>query len=254
MLLEDDRTKRELTEGLDVSRSTVDRAIRTLESSGLAQREGGVVTATLAGRLAYDAYEQYCDATEHVTQYGDLLRELPATAAIGHEMLDGATAYRSNPPATGRPANEITALITRATRLRACATVINDAAAAEQFARMVTERDGEGTAVYASSLADHLRDEYFQLHHEMASTGRFRAFETEQLPYELFLIDTDEGVTAAVLIYSEEGTIRGALVNSSEAAVEWAAERFESFVAGATEFTDDFLVGDTAAQPGADED
>lgn len=243
ILLEGSRTKSELTDGLDVSRSTVDRAIRRLESNGFVRREGGQVMVTLAGRLAYDSYRRYCDEMEHLIQFGDLLAELPPTAAVSHEFLDGATAYRSEPPATGRPANEITALITQGHRMRACAEVINDAAAAEQFHRMVTERGGQGEVVYASSLADHIREEYFQIHHEMAATGRFRAFEVDSLPYELFLIDTDDGVTAAVVIYNESGTIRGAILNDTDAAVDWAEETFESFVEAATEFTDDFRLG-----------
>lgn len=243
ILLEGERTKSELTEGLDVSRSTVDRAIRKLESNGLVQREGGAVMATLAGRLAYDSYRRYCDETEHLVEFGDLLAELPPTATVDHAFLDGATAYRSEPPATGRPANEITALITQGHRMRSCASAINDSAAAEQFHRMITEREGRGEVVYASSLADHVREKYFQTHHEMAATGRFRAFEIDSLPYELFLIDTDDGVTAAVLIYNESGTIRGAIFNDTDAAVEWAEETFESFVEAATEFTDDFRLG-----------
>lgn len=245
MVLEGDRTKSELTEGLGVSRSTVDRAIRELESSGLVQREGGTVTATRAGRLAYDSYRRYCEETEHVAEFGDLLSHLPPSAEVGHEMLDGATAYRSEPPATGRPANEVTALIAQGTRMHACASVINDSAAAEQFHRMITERDGRGSVVYTSTLADHVRDEYFEIHHDMAATGQFQAFEVDRLPYELFVIETDETVTAAVLVYSESGTIRGAILNDTDAAVAWAEETFESFVEASTEFTDDFRLGDT---------
>jgi predicted transcriptional regulator len=69
-LLDADRTKNELTEELDVSRSTVDRAVRELESNGLVRREGGTVTATLSGRLAYDSYRRFCAETEHVVEFG----------------------------------------------------------------------------------------------------------------------------------------------------------------------------------------
>ncbi|WP_142860271.1 helix-turn-helix transcriptional regulator [Salinigranum halophilum] len=244
-LLRSERTKGELTDTLDVSRSTIDRGVRQLESTGLVRRSGGTVTATLAGRLAYDSYRQYCEETAHVVEFGDLLAELPPSAEVSHEMLDGATAYRSEPPATGRPANEITALIAQGTRMRACASAINDSAAADQFYRMITERGGQGSVVYTSSLAEHLREEYFQPHHEMAATGRFRAFETDSLPHELYIIDSDAGTTAGVLIYNDSKTIRGTILNDTDAAVEWARETFEDQVAAATEFTDDFRIGGT---------
>ena len=244
MLLDGDRSKNELTEELGVSRSTVDRAVRELESNGLVRREGSTVTATLAGRLAYDSYRRYCEETAHIGEFGDLLAELPPTATVGHAMLEGATAYRSKPPATGRPANEITALIAEGNRFRACATAVNDAAAVGHLHGLVTERGGSGAVVYTSNLAELIRDEYFRMHHEMVATGRYRAYETDSLPYELFIVGTDESTTVAVLIYNESGTIHGSILNDTEAAVEWAEETFESLVEASTEFTDDFRVGD----------
>ena len=193
LLVEGKYDKGELTDELDVSRSTIDRTVRQLETNGLVRRTGGGTEATLAGRLAYETYRRYCEETDDVARFSDLLRELPSSADVGHALLDGATAYRSEPPATGRPANEVTALIADGSRMRACANVINDSAAAEQFHQMVTERGGSGAVVYTTSLAEHMRDQYFQVQHEMAATGRYRAYEIAQLPYELFLIDTDEG-------------------------------------------------------------
>jgi predicted transcriptional regulator len=244
VLVEGSYDKSELTDELDVSRSTVDRTIRRFETNGLVRREGGQTEATLAGRLAFDSYRRFCERTTDVAEFGDLLRELPSDVEIDHDLLDGATAYRSEPPATGRPANEVTALIAAGTRLRACATVINDSAASAELHRMITERGGSASVVYSGSLADHIRDLYYESHHEMAATGRYRAYEIADLPYELFIVDTDDGTRVAAIVYSETGRLKGAIVNDTDAAVAWAEATFERYRDRATEFTDDFLVGD----------
>jgi predicted transcriptional regulator len=244
LLVEAAYEKAELTDELGVSRSTVDRAVRSLEANGLVRRRNGAVTATLAGRLAHDAYRRYCAETDHVARAGDLLSVLPPSVNVGHALLEDAEIYRSEPPATGRPSNAVTALIAEGTRLRACAQVINDSSAADQFHRMVTERGGEGAVIYTSSLVDLIATEYFGMHNEMAETGRFEAHEIDDLPYELFLVDDADETTVVVAVYDDAGSLRGAIFNDTEAAVSWGEETFERYRAAATEITDEFVLGE----------
>ena len=68
-LLRSERTKGELTDTLDVSRSTVDRGVRQLESTGLVRRSGGTVTATLdidTDATAYEASSVVLELRGHV--------------------------------------------------------------------------------------------------------------------------------------------------------------------------------------------
>ncbi|WP_152043306.1 MarR family transcriptional regulator [Salinigranum salinum] len=109
--------ERALAAELGVSRSAADRTVRRLEASGLVRRAGGRIELTLAGRLAFAAYRRFGAETTAVRTFGDLLFELPPDADIDHDLLDGATAYRSEPSATGRPADAVTDLIGRARSL-----------------------------------------------------------------------------------------------------------------------------------------
>lgn len=249
LLLDRTYTKQELTSRIDVSRSTVDRAVRQLEANGLVTRTAGGVVATRAGKLAYDAYDDYCDEMAHISKMGDLLAELPPAANVGHDLLMGATAYRSEPPATGRPVNEVMGLLANGNALRCCAMVINDPTAADELHRLVTERGGEASVVYTSRLADHIREHYFEVAHEMASTGRYHAYEIDDLLYDLFLVDTDDGAEVVVLIYGDGGTVRGAIRNDTEAAVDWGERTFERLRASATVFTDEFKMGGVGDEP-----
>ncbi|WP_318567334.1 helix-turn-helix transcriptional regulator [Salinigranum marinum] len=252
MLVEGGSDKSGLTAELGVSRSTVDRAVRRLEGAGLVRRDRGGVTATRAGRLAHESYRRYCERTADVARFGDLLRELPATADVGPELLDGATAHRSEPPAMGRPANEVIERFERATKMWICASAINDAEASARLHEMVTERGGYADVVYTSNLASHLREWYLDKRHEMAVTGRYRAYEIDDLSYDLFVIESLDGTGVAVVVYGDGGRLDGVIVNDTDAAVAWGKEAFERRRSAATEFTDDFLAGGSDA--GADGD
>lgn len=251
--------KRTLMDRLAVSRSTVDRTVRDLESHRLARRTGGELHATLRGRLVRESLRRFREETDTICRHLDLLAELPPSVDLPDALLDGADAYDSTPPETGRPSNEIVDLFREGRRIRGCAKVINDPAGAEAFFRTVTELGGSGAFVYATGLADYFREEYFEMTCELASTGRYRAYETETLPYELFLVEGDGWTRVAVLVYDERETLVGALLNDTDAAVEWAEREFERRRRTATEFTDEFLVDDvsdadvTDDEPGDDE-
>lgn len=246
VLVERPHGKKELTAELDVSRSTVDRTVRRLESNGLVRRTGGQVEATLAGRLAYESHSRYCDQVGDVARFSDLLAELPPSADVGHEFLREATAYRSEPPATGRPSNEVLTLWRQGARIRSCAKVINDRTATEVIHRQITERDTDGEFVFTSDLAAHVRQQYFDICHDMVSTGRLRLYEVESIPFELFLVDGEGWARAVVLIYSESEALRGAIVNDTDDAIAYAEETFERYREAATEFTDEFLLDEAA--------
>jgi predicted transcriptional regulator len=248
-LADGDASKADLTDALDVSRSTVDRAVRRLETHDLVRRTGGTVSVTLAGRLAYDTHRRYTAEVETVARFSDLLGFLPAMVDVGLGLLDGATAVRSEPPTTGRPSTAVLDLFRAATRVRGCANVVNDPAAAKEFFRLITERGGSGEFVYTTALADHFREEYFEMTHELVSTGRYRAHEIDALPYELFLVDGEGWTRVAVLVYDGSETLRGAIVNDTDAAVDWAQATFERYRRAATEFTDEFRVGDDGERP-----
>ncbi|WP_380674417.1 helix-turn-helix transcriptional regulator [Salinigranum sp. GCM10025319] len=239
-LIDAARDKADLTAELDVSRSTVDRTVRRLALHGLVLRTDAGLEATRAGRLAYDSYRRFREETADVERVADLLDELSPSADVSHDLLAGATVCRSEPPATGRPANEVTALLGEAIELWACASSIADSAASERLYRMVTERDGRATVVYTSPLADHLRKQYSEKRREMVETGRYRAYEIDDLSYDLFVVESAEGTQVAVVVYDEGGSIAGTIHNDRDAAVEWGRAVFERRRVEATEFSDDF--------------
>jgi len=75
-LLDDRADKRELEAVLDVSRTTVDRAVSSLDDAGCIVYQDGKWEVTLLGKLAYNEYEQLAARYRGLTAAQPLLDHL----------------------------------------------------------------------------------------------------------------------------------------------------------------------------------
>lgn len=85
-LLERPRSKPELVEELNVSRSTVDRAITELLESACIDKTGSSYRATETGRLGYQVRQNYLDDVEILQRAAPILRLLPR-GSVDMEVL-----------------------------------------------------------------------------------------------------------------------------------------------------------------------
>lgn len=178
--------KRSLVDALDVSRSTVDRAVRELESLGLVTRERGQFVATLAGRLVHRAVEEYRDRTGAVLRASDLLVHLDPDCGIDARLLDGASLYAAEGPAPYRSAERLEDLFEDAGRVHAFVRAITDA----RSSHVVREAVLAGTtyeAIYAADVAEFVRETHAEDRREMVASNNYWAFETDELPFGLFI-------------------------------------------------------------------
>ncbi|GCF16203.1 hypothetical protein Harman_41380 [Haloarcula mannanilytica] len=96
-------TKPELVETLDISRSTVDRAIDELVDHALVERRGSEYVATYAGRHGVAAYERYLDRVSALEAAQPVLGELLPDVDIDPAVLEGAQIVESTPEAPEAP-------------------------------------------------------------------------------------------------------------------------------------------------------
>ncbi|ELY76790.1 transcriptional regulator [Natrinema pallidum DSM 3751] len=80
--------KRELYETLDASRSTVDRAVRELESDDLLHRRNGECEFTRYGELAYQDFLKISETYKTLEPVADLLKILPRDADIDLNVVE----------------------------------------------------------------------------------------------------------------------------------------------------------------------
>ena len=118
------QTKTALAESLDISRSTIDRSMRTLATAGMVQREQGGYGLTLTGRLLYEEFRSFSERAESLAAAQRLLSSLPADTELPPEAVVGATVTYPESTAPYRPMERHVEVIRCADEIDLLATAV----------------------------------------------------------------------------------------------------------------------------------
>ena len=225
--------KRTLVEAVDVSRSTVDRAVRDLEEYGLVERTNGGVSRTLAGRLALEGHDRLIDRLRGLRRAEPVLRSLPPGADLPATVFAGSEVFLPDAANPYRPMEFAGDLAKRSDRVRACAPAII-APQVEMYRDAVVERGLTLDVVVTEAALERLVTEFSGAVQQALATGRCAVYRTdESLDYSLFVAQCPDGAEMGLGVYDEHGTT-GYVGNDRPEAVEWARGRLDEVVAGAT--------------------
>lgn len=217
-----------MVDTLDVSRSTVDRAVADLEAAGLVRRVGGAFEATHAGELALESYREYTSATDSLGGALPLLDALPDDAPVGTELLEEASVTLAEPHAPEAALSEVVERLPEAETLRGFAPVVKT-----NYVSMLHDlvENGDLTVeiIVESGTLDSLqavataRDVVAAfLNHDAVSV-----FETDRsLPYALWLLEARTFQRAGLTVH-ESGAIVGVLTNDRPAAFRRCRDRYD---------------------------
>ncbi|MDS0294456.1 helix-turn-helix transcriptional regulator [Halogeometricum luteum] len=226
--------KPELTEAVDSSRSTVDRAIRELVDAGLVGRADGRYEATLAGRSALDAVEAFHDRMRGVESAAGVLSHLGPDAPIDPDFLVGADVYVATPEMPDGVVQRLFDSVEAATHLRGIAPVAlsghlngfyEAARANDARVEMLIDAGVLDSLVATASTRETL---LAQLRDDRVTILRGEI----PFPFGLWLTESEAGV----MIYSDTG-VRGVIVNDTDDACAWAETWFERLSAEARTLT-----------------
>lgn len=218
------RDKRDLTSRLDVSRQTVDRSIRELESTAMVERTGDGYRLTLFGRLAHREFESLLDRLEGLGRARDLLVHLPPDTAIDADVLEGAEVVHSGYPLPHEPLRRLEELVGEADRLVGYSPIAFPEYVS-LFHREITLSDVEIELFLDDSLIEGLRSGYLEELREALSASNFTLHRLpEPLRPNMGLVLLD-GSTVWIGVYDDSANVRGAIVTGSDAAVAWARRR-----------------------------
>lgn len=220
--------KNELTDALDVSRSTVDRAVRELEEADLLAREAGRCRRTLAGNLALAEYDGYRRRLDGIVDGRELLAVLPPDARFDARVLADADIRVTEAHAPYESVSPVSDLIERATRTRTVASGVIPQQV-ETYRRAILEDGLEAQFVVTDRVIEHVIETYDDALSEALATGRveFRLTD-EPMPYSVVVAETPDGTRVGVLVYGDAG-VRGTVRNDDPAAVAWGLDLFERF-------------------------
>jgi len=225
-LLEGPADKRELESTLDVSRTTVDRAVRRLSDAECITRQDGRWEVTLLGRLAYEEYERLTVRYEGLTTAQTLLSHLPPRTPVDGRLLVDAELLLAEPPAPHMPTARLEELLNGSDQIQGVSSVVLPRYI-PLFHDRTIERDTKTDLVLESELVEYLWDDHAEKTRAVIESDNGAVWCLDQeLPFGFVLIDED---TVWFAVYDEDGCLKGTIINDSPAAVTWATDMFHSY-------------------------
>ncbi len=219
--------KRDLVEQLDVSRSTVDRAVRELEEFRLIERTPDGVVLTLPGRLALDKYRECLDVTAGLVAAAPILDALPSGISFDPAMLDGARVVGTEQHAPQRPVEEFTSLVLDADAVH-CVLAAFVPEHVTACCERAADHDLDAAVVFAEPVLSSLTQDV-EAALRRATAGSLSAYRLDATaPYSLVVAEDGDATRAGVLVADESG-VRGFVSNDAPGAVTWADREFEQW-------------------------
>jgi len=232
-----------LVDRLGVSRSTVDRGIRDLETHDLVTRtsEGFAVTPT--GEAVYRAYERFERRLTEIEEMQTVLAHVDAGDDLDPAVLEDAEVYLEDAPAPDNVAFQMSEISARADTVRSVTRTISRARSARRLYNAVVNQGMAFEAVYTVDMASFVKAWGTDDRKEMAESGNYRAFVSDgDAPFTVFIYEQSETGHAdvGVFVYDEDDDLVGVILNDTDRAVEWAEAYFQRFRDDAIEITEQF--------------
>lgn len=212
--------KRDLEDALSISRSTVDRAVRRLETVGLVSRSEGVVQLTLAGRMVVAEYEACREGLAGLGEAWSFIDPVPPDAGLSLDLFRRGTVVPSDRHAPHQPVQVLKSILGGADRIRGVATaVLPDYV--DLYHRLIVEQGTEVELVVSTPVLSELVENFRSPFEASLRTGRLQIREVSESPPVSTILAHDEDPEVAVVVYGDGGT-SGLVRNDTDAAVEWA--------------------------------
>jgi predicted transcriptional regulator len=214
----------EVTEQLDVSRSTVHRATESLSEQGLLRNGDGGLELTGLGRVVAERLADFRAEMAGATRLQPFLNTAePTDVDVPVSKFDDATVVHPKPRQPHFAVKRLIELVEAADSVRLFTSVISPFYVNVFYREMLDGTEVE--AVFDPEVLDIVSAEYADRAGEAAETGRFDILVREGVPFELFVFDDRIGIAA----HDEDGIARVFVEAEARQAVEWATDLYESF-------------------------
>ncbi|RJT07534.1 winged helix-turn-helix domain-containing protein [Halococcus sp. IIIV-5B] len=222
------RAKPGLTEEVQASRSTVDRAITELETAGCIERRENEYYTTLLGELSSEWYRKFQDNVTALNESQEILAQLSRSTPLDTSFLQGAHVRTADPVAPENVIEPSIRILKTATRLRGLApvgmmvyiTIIHECATTNGLSVEIVAKNDALDSILELDRAKLIK---------LVNDGMLEILTTSaDLPYALWLMDTDKETTAGITTYNEGG-VSGMIMNDSPEAIDWAESEYERY-------------------------
>jgi predicted transcriptional regulator len=226
-LRENEKDKRTLVSDIGMSRATVDRGLRELESVGLIEYASGRFTLTPVGMILVSGLSDLIKTIELGQQLSPFLKWVSDDDFdIDLHLLADAEVLLPEPGNPWAMMNRHVKLLEKADNGWVFQPLASLHAMEAAYERIVNA-GATGASVVESSVADTFRSNpnYSELVEEMISTGRFDLFVYGgTIPYYLGVFDETVQIGA-----DDNGSPRAILESDSQPVLQWAENKYEEY-------------------------
>lgn len=239
-LAETSAYKRDMVEDLEVSRSTVDRAVSELMDMKLIWRSDSGYEITKKGEIGLETVRSTLDTLETLDKATELLQWLPENTEIPPCVIEQGDVYLSEPPAPVSPIDR------GISRLKKCRKVIalSYSDTQPEFNEIFLERifDEQFTAeiIFRETLADHLLSQHQEYIGDLLERDTLRFWVSDSITFALFIFYMDDDTFVHLVSHGSSGEYRGHIETSLPTAVEWA-ESYFSKIKSESQSTQEYL-------------
>lgn len=223
--------KRELVAELGVSRSTIDRATRELQTVGLLAYSDGTFELTSSGRMAMAGFFDLVDDIELRQRLEPFFRWIPDPEFdLDPRLLADAEVVLAEP---GDPYAMINKHVSTINNMESCRGLLpfTGLHAQEAAHEQIVRHGARAELVMKPEIADVQRfdSSYAELTSEMQATGRFELFVADgTIPYALCMFDD-----TVQIVVAEGDQPRALLETENERVLEWAEGVYQGYKADA---------------------
>jgi len=217
--------KRELVEQLLVSRSTVDRGIRELETAGLLSRSAEGYQRTLLGELLLSEYDRLATQTESLLAGQELLADLSPSFALEPIVFEEATIVTPSQHAPQQPISAFCSLITEARWTQTVFPAVFPQVV-DQWVELCDEEMIRADIVLTEPVVSTLVSAHSGSLRQLLAEPRLALHQAELPPDCGFVVaESESTATAGVVVLDERGGARAFIETDADEAVSWIRER-----------------------------
>lgn len=218
----------ELTSQIDVSRSTVSRALSTLEEHQIVAKESGKYKLTPFGQLAWNTYQDFEYELEHITNAAGFLAHLPNREELfSKKLFTGAEMNYSSTKTPNGAIRELASKISEFESVNILLSVILPIDVELYLEDMANETE-DARIVVDKSVCTRLSSEQHSIISTLRESSSCSLYSvTHRIPFCLFLLGDSE---IWIRFHDERANILGTLSNDSKEAIERADKIFTRYL------------------------
>ena len=205
----------DLSDSVDMSRSTIHRATNSLAERHLLRRSNGEYELTILGEIVAEKTGTFGEDVETAASLEPFLNTID-TAEVPVEHFVDASVSRPTPRQPHTSIQRIIELIEGSDTLHMLSTVLSPIYVDVGYREMMDGMQIE--AVFDREAIDIMVTQYAEKAYETISTGNFSVYAHDGLPFELFVLDDMVGMAA----HDDYGVARVLVECDDPEAIEWA--------------------------------